>query len=282
MQRAGAFGCLSLLLVLCTTGSAIAQERDSALALGDSVGFGYITGAGHEYVDASNFIGSSQYVGEALHLHITNASCPGEATSSFLSLTGADHGCRAYRGKFPLHVAYDSTQLAYAERFVRGHSDLRLVTVGLGANDLFILQDTCATNESPSDCIAAGLPSVLSTVGANMATILSALRASGYGGVIVVVNYYSSDYSDPTTTAIIGLLNEAVAAPAHAYGAVVADVFTTFKNAASSAVIGGQVCKVGLLNVDPSNQDLCDVHPSQAGQRLIARSVLEAYRAATR
>jgi hypothetical protein len=39
-----------------------------------------------------NFIGYPDYVGRALEFTTVNAACPGEATSGFLSLTGADNG----------------------------------------------------------------------------------------------------------------------------------------------------------------------------------------------
>ena len=94
-------------------------------------------------------------------------------------------------------------------------------------------------------------------------------------GQIVIVNYYSVDYSDKAQTALTALLNQALGAYASAYGAVVADVFTPFQHAAAAA--GGKTCNVGLLNVDPANQQLCDDHPSQSGSRLIARTVAATY-----
>ena len=272
-----------VVLIVCSVGSVAAEESEDAraLALGDSVVFGYITHAGHEYVNASNFIGSPEYVGGMLELTVANAGCPGEATSSFLSSTGADHGCRPFREAFPLHVAYSSTQLAFATSFLLRHRDVRLVTIGIGANDLFILQDACATNPNPQLCLEAGLPTLLATVASNMATILADLRATGFSGVIVIVNYYSLDYSDPAGTGLTELLNQAITAPANAYGAVVADVFTAFQKVVANPVVGGKTCNAGLLNVDPQNQTLCDVHPSQSGQRLIAKTITRAYRAAT-
>ena len=275
--------CLSLVLLACYVTSVAAEEREDAraLALGDSVVFGYITQAGHQYVNANNFIGSPEYLAGMLDLDVTNAGCPGEATTSFLSSTGADNGCGAFRAAFPLHVAYSSTQLAFATSFLTRHRHVRLVTIGIGANDLFILQRTCATKPNPQLCFEADLPTLLATVAANMATILAELRATGFGGVIVIVNYYSLDYSDTTGTGLTEALNGAITAPAKAYGAVVADVFKAFQQVVSNPVVAGKTCKAGLLNVDPQNQDLCDVHPSQSGQRLIARTITRAYRAAT-
>jgi hypothetical protein len=274
---------LSFVLMACSMGSVTAEEREDAraLALGDSVAFGFITQAGHEYVNATNFIGSPEYLSGILDLETVNAACPGEATSSFLSSSGADNGCRAFRASFPLHVAYNSTQLAFATSFLMGHRHVRLVTIGIGANDLFLLQEACASNPNPQSCIDAGLPAVLAAVATNMATILAELRATGFGGVIVIANYYSLDYSDPTGTGITGLLNQAITAPAKPYGAVVADVFSAFQKVVSNPAIGGKTCNAGLLNVDPQNQALCDVHPSQSGQRLIAKTIAGAYRAAT-
>lgn len=271
-------------IMTCSVGSVAAGEREEgrALALGDSVVFGFITQAGNEYVNASNFVGAPEYLAGMLDLDVANAGCPGEATTSFLSSTGADNGCRAFRAAFPLHVAYSSTQLAFATSFLMRHRNVHLVTLGIGANDLFILQNACAANPNPQLCLDAGLPAVLADIAANVATILAKLRATGFAGVIVIVNYYSLDYSDPAGTGLSELLNQALTAPAKAYGAVVADVFTAFQKVVANPVVGGKTCNAGLLNVDPQNLALCDVHPSQSGQHLIAETIKQAYRAATR
>ena len=161
--------------------------------------------------------------------------------------------------------------------FLAKHKRTRLVTIMLGANDLFLLEEACAGDQT---CIANGLPQVLATISANMATILGEIRASGYKGLIVVENYYSLDYSDAAGTTLTQLLNQAVSAPAASFGAVVADVFSAFEIAATNPFAGGNTCKAGLLNASPQNQFLCDVHPSQSGQRLIARAVEAAFTAA--
>ena len=275
---------LGVVLITCSAGSVVAEERHEsrALALGDSVVFGFITQAGHAYVNASNFVGSPEYLAGMLDLDVTNAGCPGEATTSFVSSTGADHGCQAFRASFPLHVDYRPPQLSFATSFLMTHRHVRLVTIGIGANDVFILEDACAANSNPPACIDAGLPAVLAQIASNMATSLAALRATGFGGVIVIVNYYSLDYSDPAATGVSAALNQAITAPASAYGAVVADVFTAFQNAVAHPFVLGSTCNAGLLNVNPENQALCDVHPSQSGQRLIAETIARAYRTATR
>lgn len=273
-----AIGGISV-VVLFAAGSAPAAADGGGLylALGDSVVFGYITQAGFEYGNPHNFVGYPEYVSEALHLTATNASCPGEATTSFISSTGADNGCRAFRSFAPLHAAYSGTQLGFATGFLAAHANTRLVTIGLGANDAFILENAC---HGDATCIANGLPSVLATITANMDTIVRALRAAHFHGVLEVVNYYSLDYNDAAGTGLTRLLNQAVTGTAIADGAVVADVFHAFETATSSPLAGGNTCRAGLLNASPANQFLCDVHPSQSGQQLLAATVESTYAAA--
>ncbi len=268
---------LFLLGVLFIGGTAAAQDRREALILGDSVAFSYISSVGFEYfyTNPENFIGFPDELGFLFHLNVVNASCPGETTGSFLSSTAPDNGCRSYRGLFPLHADYKSTQLEFATTYLKHHRGVRLVTITLGSNDGFLLEQSCA-NPNPAlatACIEAGAPAFLAAVAANMQKILADLRGAGYGGVIVVTNYYSLDYSDPAGTALTADLNAAIAAPASAYGAVVADVFTAFQKASSNPAFGGKTCNTGLLNPDIANQFVCNVHPAHTGHRLIAKTI---------
>jgi lysophospholipase L1-like esterase len=271
--------CFASILLMLSTSIALfaadlaAGHRD--LALGDSVSFGFITNAGFEYVNPANFIGFPEYVGPLLKLHTSNAACPGETSGSFLSSTAPDDGCRFYRSQAPLHARYSSTQLDFAVSFLKSHPNTRLVSIGLGANDVLLLRTKCANDPT---CIALGLPGVLAAVETNLATILGDLREAGFRGITVVVNYYSVDYSDTSETAITAALNRALATASARAGTVVADVFTAFRAVAGLA--GGHTCHVGLLNASPQNQFLCDIHPSQSGQKLIARTVEQAYVAA--
>jgi lysophospholipase L1-like esterase len=233
--------------------------------------FGYITHDVPAYVNPANFIGYPQYVGSSLNLATTNASCPGEASGGFQNLGGNDNGCRPFRANFPLHVSYPGTQLAFATAYLKSHPKTRLVTLGLGANDAFILQRTCTTQT----CLTAGL----AVMSANVDSILGAIRATGYKGVLMVVNYYSLDYADAASVGLAQLLNQFVTASAAAHHAVIADAFTAFQKA--SAAAGGHTCLAGLLNGSPSNDSSCDVHPSQTGQQVLAQAVEEAFFAAT-
>jgi len=270
----------ALALVVWVGNAPSAKQAGNAnapyLALGDSVAFGYIRDAGFAYVNAENFVGYPDYVAAALSFTETSAACPGEATTGFLSPTGADNGCRTFRASYPLHVAYTSTQLAFATDFLNANPTTQLVTIAIGANDVVLLTTGCATNPDPPACVRDGLPGVLATTGANVETILSALHATGFHGVLMVVTYYSLDYTDPAGTAIIEQLNQAITVHAQANGAVVADVFGAVQAAASTAD-GGKTCHAGLLNVDPRDQSTCDAHPGQSGQKLIARTIESAY-----
>src|SRR6266567_8744523 len=175
----------SILLILSSSVALFAADSAAGrpyLALGDSVSFGFITNAGFEYVNPDNFIGFPDYVGQAIKLRTSNAACPGETTGSFLSSTALDDGCRAYRAAVPLHVSYTSTQLDFALSFLKSHPETRLVTVGLGANDLLLLRNACGGIPA---CIAAGLQQVLTDVAANLLEILNDLRATGFRGIIV-------------------------------------------------------------------------------------------------
>lgn len=272
----------STLLLCLAAGSTLALSADggrgSLLSLGDSVVFGYITQDGPAYVNPANFIGYPEIAGGALRLDPVNASCPGETSAGFLSLTAPDNGCRPYRSRFPLHESYTGTQMDFALAYLGANKrKTRLVTVGLGANDGFLLIAAC--NNDPA-CIQANLPAALGAVFSNMNTILGNIRATGYRGVLMVVNYYSTDYSDAGQTALTVALNQTLAGAAQAHGAVVADAFAAFQQAAMAA--GGNTCFAGLLNGNPANQTSCDVHPSITGQRLLAKTVETTFRSVRR
>jgi hypothetical protein len=276
-------------IALFTLGSASAKDRARSsaasgggpseyLALGDSVPFGYINQAGFEYLNPQNFVGYPDWTGIAFALDLANPACPGETTGSFLSAHEPDLGCRLYRAHAPLHVDYGSatTQMEYAVNFLQQHPDTALVTLQVGSNDLILLEIAC--NYDPT-CIAQGVQKVYTQVAANLATILGNLRATQYTGPIVIVNYYSTDYSDQNVTALIYGLDQAMAASAPAFGAEVADVFSSFEAAAAQA--GGKTCVAGLLNAKVNGQTVltCDDHPSQSGHKLIEQTIASVYKA---
>src|SRR3989442_5552748 len=182
-----------------------ASNRPQAyLALGNSVAFGF-----NPLLDrsnADNFIGYPTPVAAALKENLTNASCPGETSSHFISLSGTDNGCGDYRLNFPLHVAYSSTQLAFADEFLKSHPQTLVVSIDIGANDLFVLVNGCGRQVN---CILAGLPGMLATLSANLDTIYGHIRNNdGYHHQFVALTYYSLNYSDPTGTFLISQVNQ--------------------------------------------------------------------------
>ncbi len=251
---------------------AASNRPQEYLALGDSVAFGF-----NPLLDphnADNFIGYPTPVAAALKETLTNPSCPGETSSHFISLTGTDNVCGPYRLNFPLHVAYSTSQLDFTDGFLQSHPMTLVVSIDIGANDLFVLQKACGGNIS---CILNGLPGMLATLSANLDTIYGHIRnLDGYTHKLVALTYYSLNYSDSTGTSVISQVNQAVANRTLAWGGIVADGFGAF--AAASTAFGGDTCAAGLRIVVVSSPPTCDIHPSPAGRDLLAQAIVNALR----
>jgi lysophospholipase L1-like esterase len=251
------------------------------LALGDSVAFGYresATSPRPDYNQAGSFVGYPGDIGRDLGLKVTNAACPGETTSSFIDTAAVSNGCETnpdgapgYRSTFPLHVAYSGSQLAYAESFLETHRDTRLVTLDIGENDVLICDGIANTDGCSSE-----LPRVLSAVEDNVATILSDLRrGAGYDGQIVLLDYYLPDPGDATASQYISYLNGALDAAAAPYDVEIAHGNAAF--GAASKYAGGHYCTAGLLTqLTGPAKGACGIHPSPAGQDVLAQAVATA------
>jgi lysophospholipase L1-like esterase len=238
------------------------------LALGDSVPFGFSPLLNPK--DADNFVGYPEIVAAHLGIDDVNATCPGEATGGFLSLTGTDNVCRPYRANFPLHVSYKTSQMAFALKYLRRHHDTKLVTLTLGANDVFRFQKDCAATPPTGTC-SLGLAGVAAVMQANLNTILGNIRGTGYKGLIVALTYYSLSYPDTSGSAF---LNAPMIAAATAHGALVASGVEAWRATAMAA--GGSSCAAGLLIATPPGQTTtCDVHPTPKGRDLLAGAVLQ-------
>jgi lysophospholipase L1-like esterase len=244
------------------------SEGHSYLALGDSVPFGFSPLVSP--LDAGNFTGYPEIVAQRLNIEDVNASCSGEATGGFLSLTGTDNVCRSYRftQHWPLHVNYSGTQMAFATAYLKSHPNTRLVTLTLGANDLFRWQKDCKVGPTFGTC-QLGFFGVLATMQANLNTILTNIRATGYSGLIVAVTYYALDYRNTTLTQ---LLNGPMVAAAAAHGALIASGLDAW--AATATAAGGDSCTAGLLIFNPTADGPCDVHPTPLGRDLLAAKVI--------
>jgi lysophospholipase L1-like esterase len=243
-----------------------ADTRPIYLALGDSIAFGF-----DPFVDAAvpdAFVGYPARVAAGLSRVMVNASCPGETSAGFVAADGIDNGCRGFRAKYPLHVAYSGTQLAFATEFLRSHPTTNVVSLGIGVNDL--LHCIRAT----ADRCAQELSATLAAYRADLTTILRGLREV-YDGELVLVGYYSPDYQNLRLTAAVTRLDAVMTDLARTYQAKVADAFTAF--AVSGLGDAGDICGAGLLI---RSRHGCDIHPSPAGRDLLAATVIRTVRSA--
>jgi lysophospholipase L1-like esterase len=259
------------------------------LALGDSVPFGYRESQSIDtphYTDQRDFVGYPEEVAANLGLKLTNAACPGETSASFLNVTAQSNGCEnnytppgstpttdpAYRTAFPLHTKYKSatqTQMAFAVAFLKAHRTTRLVTLTVGANDGLICQ------KQFSDGCVGEIAALQKTIAAHMATIYKTLRTKAkYTGQIVLVPYYSFDYTNSLTNFEIQSLNAALEKPAKTYHVRVADSYGMFQTAAANG--GGNTCTAGLLTALNTTPSSCGIHPSRAGAAVLAQATEQA------
>lgn len=290
-----AAACAAALLVLGGGPATAASDGppvtmgSTYLSLGDSVTFGYresdSTPTPPNYLDAASFVGYPEVLGSELGLNVVNPSCPGETSASFINDTAQSNGCEnsvgggpGYRTLFPLHVAYKESQLDFAVGYLRNHPNTRLVSLMIGANDLFVCEETT------SDGCAGELGTVAATITKNVHTILSAIRnRAHYEGQLVILNYYSLDYTSATDNGASALLNSAMDTAAKPFDAAIADGFGELQTAAMNA--DGSTCEAGLLtevaSPDAGATDCAGhVHPSYAGQSLLAQAVLKVTRLA--
>ncbi len=251
------------------------------LALGDSVTFGYEERQvvpTPNYADASSFVGYPELLGSELHLTVANAACSGETSSSLINQTAPSNGCEnspsgapGYRTMSPLHVKYSGSQLDYAVSYLKKHKNVRLVSLMIGANDFFVCQATTADH-------CASLPeeaAVGATVAKNIKTILSSIRNKArYGGQIAIVNYYSLNYSNSLDNSFSQALNTTQDSAAKPFHVIIVDGFGEFQTAAAHS--SSNTCTAGLLTQLSTGG--CGIHPSYAGQALLAEAVEKAIR----
>jgi hypothetical protein len=256
------------------------------LALGDSVAFGYnpVSAANHPK-EIKFFTGYPEIIKSTVNPASANASCEGETSGSFLDVNAADNGCHAWRAAGnAMHVEYSSnaqSQMAFALNYTR-KGGITKVSVGIGANDLLLLQTSCAIQNGGSTssaaffgCVQNGLPATIGGAVNNVVGIVSQLRGSGYRGQIVLVTYYTPLYNpaDPNFQAIYALDRELVRAAqgmsAQGLAVDVAQGFSAFGAIAQAK--GGDACAAGLLY--KLADGTCDKHPSAFGQGVLAGAV---------
>ena len=248
-------------VVLGAAPASAASEGHGYLALGDSVAFGTSLCVPS---NPTGCVGYPDHLAQMLNIEDVNASCPGKASGGFISLTGTDNDCRPYRARFPLHVSYSTSQLDFAVSFLRDNPRTRLVTIDIGANDLFVLLKACGN--PPNPCFTQRFPVMLQTLGRNLGVIYSAIRDTGYSGLLVALTYYVTKFTDAGAVSVFGAINQVVDSVTRAFGGFVANGFAAFQQASASS--GGDTFVARL--VIPG-----DIHPTALGQTLLAQTILD-------
>ncbi|HWF53250.1 MAG TPA: SGNH/GDSL hydrolase family protein [Solirubrobacteraceae bacterium] len=239
------------------------------LALGDSVSFGYQDGTNITPFQLNRIVGYPEVLAQQLHLNLANASCPGETSSSFINTSAPDLGCEPYRADYPLHVHYAGSQLSYALSYLKSHKNVRLVSLEMGLVDLSL----CQQHSSDGCSSAAELAPMDRTLGANVKTILSALRNKAhYTGQLAVVNYYSTNYGSSLENGLTLNIDDVLDAASLGYHVKFVNAYTAF--ATASARDDEDPCSAGLI--DPIGPGVCGYHPTPAGQTVIADAIRHA------
>ena len=251
------------------------------LGLGDSIAYGengFVPFTAEARPNGKGFVGYPDLLGkEVFGGQYANLGCPGATTASYLSLDGADNGCRDFQKNWlnTLHVPYTSTEADQADVEL-GMNDVNTITIGLGGNDLLVTLAAC-TDASPDDdsaalaCALVHLPKAIKTGAANLKTILQRIRDDGFKGTLIYVNLYSTYPAGASASGAITAWNSAMEPVVTAAGGKVADVSAAFTDAAA----GADPCDAGLLIPNPVDgaTPACDVHPSEKGARLLADTV---------
>ena len=130
-----------------------------------------------------------------------------------------------YRTQYPLHVQYQGTQMEYALKYLAVHRHTQLVTIDIGANDVFLCQETTTDGCTST----AELQAVLQEIAANLTAIYTQIRdVAHYHGLLVALTYYSLSYA-PGQVAGTELLDSVIASVTKKFGGKVADGFAAFE-----------------------------------------------------
>ncbi len=226
------------------------------LALGDSLAWG-LQPATVDFTHGYVFDFSAMLAQVRPDITTLNYGCPGETTSTFLTIHCTNVG--------QPHNNYSGSQMSAALAFLRAHrGQVSPITLDIGGNDLATLYG-CLLQPDPVSCVNGGLPGVLGTVQANLDQALSDLRTAAPNAEIIVMQYYNPTAATiptaaPLTNAALLALNDTIAGVAQAHGARLADAFPAF-NVASQP---------GLCALASFCQFFGDIHPTTLGYSVIA------------
>ena len=254
-----------------TTAAAAAPDTSPHyyLSLGDSLAFGYqpdLVAAGD--LNAADYQSYAEdFAAMRPHLTLVNYGCPGETTTTMLA-----GGC-PWPGT--LHDSYGAatSQAAAAVAFLKAHpGQVDLISVDIGSNDLLALVNKCHTAPDPTACITAGVPATLATLAQNYGTLLAQVRALAPDAQLVLFNYYNPlaltlPGSDQLTDVASGVVDQL----ATAFGATVADAFSTINHDA-----GSPAEKAFLCSRTWECTSFANIHPTDLGYKVLSIALLHA------
>jgi lysophospholipase L1-like esterase len=244
------------------------------LSLGDSIAFGYQSRrvsaelASGAY-SPDHFPGylaplEADISGGARHpQRVVNYACPGETTASMITGPCAFAvGVHALGYPRALHDDYSGAQLAAGVAFLRAHrGEVSPITLSIGANDLNNQFNACQQDVA---CVQRRLPGTLTTLAANLAVTLGALRVAAPQAQIIVLTPYNPAYViTPASDPLLTVSNRVIGAVALAGRARVADGF----RAINLALPGRELASVCTFTLMCSQSD---IHPSDAGYLRLA------------
>lgn len=264
---AATLAATSLLLVPFNASATTTLDRSgnrpdrSLLALGDSISFGFQGTKLTSPPDPAAFNTGYVDILAARHpsLDVTNYSCPGETTTSFIS-----GGCPWRQAGFALHDPYEGSQLNAAVAFLRAHrKNPGTVTIAIWGNDLLALTIACGGDLA---CVSQRAAAETAAFAGRLNTILRALRAAApSAGIAVLTAVHAFPPPTPEIDALYDALNSAIAAAAAPTRTQIADVRPVF-NPVDPAARAAAICHYTLSCVTNG----ADSHPSDAGYQAIA------------
>src|SRR4051794_40035162 len=283
---AGLVAMLLLALALPAAASAKpAPKRQFYVSLGDSYAVGWQHPALNDFgPTTTGFDRQIPKLAKQRGYRFTevNFGCAGATTTSILEQKGCPKPARAIGGR-----AYDTTQVAAAERFLRRHRGrVGLVTVSIGGND----DTACARNGDPVPCVGAATASITK----NVTALAKRLRKAGGKKVRIVGTTYpdvilgqwvrppvNQDLAKLSTVAFQSLINPAlvkaykagkgklvdVTKATGAYGSL--DQTTTLAPYGTIPVPVAKVCALTWYC------QFGDIHANSKGYKVIAQLVVK-------